>query len=165
VVVFVAVFMVVIVIVALWTGEELGNPRVELFSRYWRPADDELLQGREPALVVVVVLGGLAQRIPAADSGNEFCLEIGEVEYVLLCECDSKTKRSTFPRVVEDQLAVGARWGPDTLGGELLNQFQSVGHAGVSTNATPTIVSRVTSAANSSSVRSSVPAGRCGSTK
>src|SRR6476619_7489993 len=104
--------------------------------------------------------------LPPGDGGDQPFLEVVPDEDAVLVERDRDAEDPALPRLGEDELAVGPGWGRRSVDVELDRKVLRQAHAtGVGTRATPTIASRVTSAASSSSERSSVPSGRSGRTK
>src|SRR5262245_39054336 len=72
----------------------------------------------------------------------------------------------SFPRLMEDRLILLVHHGPHPMHStHVMHAIHGRPPCGEGTFATPTMESRVTSAASSSSVRFSVPAGRSGSTR
>ena len=128
--------------------------------------EERPLQGDEPALVIPVSLSGrVAARLPRPDLGDQPRAEDLEVDDTGIVERDRKTERTALPRLGEHELAVrpGGRRGRARVGD---GRFGAAAHAaGVSARPAPIMLSRVTSAARSSSLIRSVPSGRSGTTR
>ena len=108
------------------------------------------------------------------DLGDQAVAEVVPGVDLVVAQRDRHAEDAPLPGRLEDQLAVLARHGQvvaevlDALGRSSSLRRVSRGRAGrcagAPTLATPIMASRVTSAASSSSVSPSVPAGRSGST-
>src|SRR5262249_44029152 len=124
------------------------------------------LQRAEPALVVAPALSGRIGCLPVTDLADQRLAEVLPVDQSGLVERQRQPERPALPRRGEHQLAVVTRRCGRPGG------VEEVGRVGVSSgtihgaaaSATPTMASRVTSAASSSSESPSVPAGRIGKT-
>src|SRR5262245_14015214 len=108
-----------------------------------------------PPFVVAVALAVRVVRLPAADRGDQPSLELAPREAVGLHERHGDAEEAALPRGVEHHLAVRAR----RCGGPGYGQVDRNVAQGGATRATPTMASRVTRAASSSSEMSDVPSG------
>src|SRR5262249_33849273 len=118
-----------------------------------------LLQRRQPAAVVAPALALGVATLPRTDGGDQLLAEVLPLERTVAVQGHRQAERPALPWLGADKLAVAAGW----RGRAVDVQRRGDGH-GATTLATPTMASRVTSPASSSSDRSSAPAGRSGST-
>src|SRR6266498_1453567 len=157
----VRVVAMVLVAMIVTGGPVAQNVRaaVDVVRRHDTALEQQRLERTEPA-VVVAVLPGLVR--PACHLGDQAGLEVLPGEQPLIGQCGRETEGAALPRLVEDQLAVR----PGNLGDRAFQSADRLrAHETTSTSATPTMASRVTRAANSSSLSPWVCSGRRGRTK
>ena len=163
----VIVVVVIVVVVVPLAAAVLFRPRAKLLGGDEALGDEQLLEGREPPLVV-----GRLDAVTLCDRNliDQTVDELPPFVAVVLAQAHCDAKGAAFPRRLEDELAVAAR---QRLAPSMLEICRSVSQltaapyptpAGAAAFATPTIASRDTSGTSSASLRRSVPAGRSGST-
>ncbi len=159
-----AVRMVVLVHVVL---RELRHPGVDLALLEQPVGEQDLLQGREPALVVApprrVPLPVLV--LPGRNLGYQLRAEALPLERVALRQRHRDAERAALPGRLEDELPVRPRRRRrrPRVGDERIGDRLRPAHAGTGPGSpVPIIASRVTSAASSSSDIPSVPCGAHG---
>src|SRR4051794_7977260 len=147
-------------------GVELLGPGPQLLGANHAAGLQHPLQGQQPAPVVAegLLVGRFAFGL--GHRGDELLAEVLPVEDAAGVEGHGQAEGPALPWLAENQLAVATRRRAGTVdvedGGGLRGGHRR--YAGPATLATPTMASRVTRGANSSSGRFSVPAGRSGST-
>ena len=118
------------------------------------------LQRLLPALVVAVRAVGVG--LPPLHCGDEMVAEVVPAEAALLHQGRGHGEGPALPGLVEHHLAVEPGRAGRVVG--LEERHRQPGE-GAGTFATPTMASRVTRSASSSSEKASAPAGRWGSTR
>src|SRR5205809_442954 len=142
-------------------GRTLGAAGPELVWREEALLHEQAIEAEQPMLVV--------GRVQVRGAGHLLAGVARHVDVPLAQEAGGErhAEDAAFPFVVEDRLVPLGNDGPHPVhASEIMRAVhRRAAFAGAGTLATPIIASRVTSAANCSSLSPSVPAGRSGSTR
>src|SRR5260221_5911554 len=154
------------VVVPSGTGGENVRPRAQVIGADQAPTANHPFQRAQPALVVTPALPRWVRGLPRADFGYQRLAEVFPLDTARVMERERHPERAALPGRGEHKLAIvpRRRGRPRRIEQVVAVSAPARVTHGAATLATPTMASRVTSAASSSSDRLSVPAGRSGST-